>query len=183
MESGFTLEQDYPDMKTEQMVSVSWARKKQYNFLRSYIIMRVSNFWSSNFTVWYGHYTWLSSIWKSGFRILQSNAKSENRFHLRGIRPQGGFQLRNPNPDFMDFLFTVRLGNPKKDLQNCSREQRSFFANYARACKTAVFKDSQFQSLFGFPNRTVERKSKKRFLSVEIRFWISRSIANPKSGF
>ena len=31
------------------------------------------------------------------------------------IRPQGGFQLRNPNPDFMDFLCT--LGNPKKDLQ------------------------------------------------------------------
>ena len=56
--------------------------------------------------------------------ILQSNAKSENGFHLREIRPQGGFQLRDPNPDFMDFLFTVRLGNPKKDLQNCSREQR-----------------------------------------------------------
>ena len=59
--------------------------------------------------------------------ISQSNAKSENRFHLREIRPQGGFQLRNPNPDFMDFLFTVRLGNPKKDLQNYSREQWSFF--------------------------------------------------------
>ena len=48
--------------------------------------------------------------------ILQSNAKSENGFHLREIRPRGGFQLRNPNPDFMDFLFTVRLRNPKKDL-------------------------------------------------------------------
>ena len=57
----------------------------------------------------------------------ESNAKSENGFHLREIRPQGGFQLRNPNPDFMDFLFTVRLGNPKKDLQNYSREQRSSF--------------------------------------------------------
>ena len=64
-------------------------------------------------------------ILKSAFRILQSNA--ENGFYLREIRPQGGFQLRNPNPDFMDFLFTVRLGNPKKDLQNCSREQRSSF--------------------------------------------------------
>ena len=41
--------------------------------------------------------------------------------------PQGGFQLRNPNPDFMDFLFTVRLENPKKDLQNYSREQWSSF--------------------------------------------------------
>ena len=31
------------------------------------------------------------------------------------IRPEGGFQLRNPNPDFMDFLCTLR--NPKKYLQ------------------------------------------------------------------
>ena len=64
---------------------------------------------------------------KSGFRILQSNAKSENGFHLREIRPRGGFQLKNPHADFMDFIFTVRLGNPKKDLQNCYREQRSSF--------------------------------------------------------
>ena len=63
---------------------------------------------------------------KPGFRILQSNAKSENGFYLREIRPQGGFQLRNPNPDFMDFRFTILLGNPKKDSQNCSPEQRSF---------------------------------------------------------
>ena len=40
-----------------------------------------------------------------------------------------------------------------------------------------------FKSLFGFPNRTVNRKSKNRFLSVEIRFSIWRFIANPKSGF
>ena len=49
------------------------------------------------------------------------------RFHLREIRSQGGFRLRNPNPDFMDFLFTTRLGNPYKGLQNCSRGQRFFF--------------------------------------------------------
>ena len=28
-----------------------------------------------------------------------------SQFHLREIRPQGGFQLRNPNPDFLDFPF------------------------------------------------------------------------------
>ena len=37
---------------------------------------------------------------------LQSNAKSEK-----------GFQRRNIC--FWIFLFTVRLGNPKKDLKNC----------------------------------------------------------------
>ena len=67
------------------------------------------------------------SIGKSGFRTLQSNAKSENRLRLREVRPHGGFQLRNPNPDFMDLLFTVRLGNRKKNLQNSSREQWSSF--------------------------------------------------------
>ena len=58
---------------------------------------------------------------------FQSNAKSENGFHLREIRLRGGFQLRNPNLDFMDFLVTVWLGNPKKYLQNCSRKQWSSF--------------------------------------------------------
>ena len=65
----------------------------------------------------------MCSIAKSGFLILESNAKSENGFDLREICPQG----ERVNPDFMDFLFTSRLGNPKKDLQNYSREQRSSF--------------------------------------------------------
>ena len=56
-------------------------------------------------------------ILKFGFQILQSNTKSENGFHLWEIRPQGGFQVRNSNQDFLDFLFTIPLGNPKKDLQ------------------------------------------------------------------
>ena len=45
----------------------------------------------------------------------------------REYRSQGGFQLRNPNPGFMDFHFTVRLGNRKEDLQNYSRKQRPSF--------------------------------------------------------
>ena len=44
-----------------------------------------------------------------------------------------------------------RLGNPKKDLQNCSREQRPFFANYACACKTAVLKNSFSNPFADFP--------------------------------
>ena len=43
---------------------------------------------------------------------LQLNAKSENRFQRCNIC-------------FWIFLFTVRLGNPKKDLKNCPQEQRS----------------------------------------------------------
>ena len=97
-------------------------------------------------------------ILKSGFRILQSNAKSKNGLHLREIRPQNGFKLRNPNPDFVDFLFTVRLGNPKKDLQNSGL----LFANYTCACKTAVVIRTVFQILYWISNRMVKMKIQKQ---------------------
>ena len=41
------------------------------------------------------------------------------RFQLRQIRPQDGFQLRNPTGICTS---TVRLGNPKKDLEKSSHE-------------------------------------------------------------
>ena len=71
----------------------------------------------------------LRSIGKSGSDIGYFNRtrNPKNAFYLREIRPQDGFQLRNPNQDFMDFALSVRLGNPKKDLQNCPHEQRSSF--------------------------------------------------------
>ena len=61
------------------------------------------------------------------FRSTLKILKSENGFDLREIRPQRRFQVGNPNSDFMDFPFTVRLENPKKDFENYSREQRSSF--------------------------------------------------------
>ena len=51
----------------------------------------------------------------------------------------------------MDLFFTVRLGNPKKDFQNYSREQWSSFAKYACACKTVVLKDSFSNPFSDFP--------------------------------
>ena len=96
---------------------------------------------------------------------------------------------RNPSSgwisitDFMDFLFTVRLGNTNKDLQNYSHEQHSSFCDYPCACKTAVLRDSFFKSFFRFPNHMEQRKSKNRYLSIEIHFRISRLIANLKSRF
>ena len=122
---------------------------------------------------------WLSSIGKPGFRFWNPDFGFCNRTR----NPFSDF-TRNPNPDFMDFLLTVRLGNPKKDLQNCSRQERSFFLLIMHARARPLFlRTVSFKSLSGFPNRTVKRKSKNRFLSVEIRFQISRSIADPKSGF
>ena len=80
---------------------------------------------------------------------MQTNTKSENGFHLLEICPQGGFQLRNPNPDFKDFLFTVRWEIRKSICKTVLVNNGVLFVNYACACKTAV-------------------------LSVKIRFRISR---------
>ena len=60
----------------------------------------------------------------------------------REYRSQGGFQLRIPNPDFLDFHFTVRLGNRKEDCKTILVNSSLLFAaNYACACKIAVLKD------------------------------------------
>ena len=91
-------------------------------------------------------------IRKCGFRILKWNAKSENGFHLWETRAQGGLQLRNPNPDFMDFPFTVRLGNPKNDYcKTILVNSGLLFTNYACICKTADLKDSFSNPFSDFP--------------------------------
>ena len=57
------------------------------------------------------------------------------------------------------------------------------FAKYACACKTAVLKEF-FKSFFWFPNGTVKMKIQKQISQRWNPFsYISRSIANPKSGF
>ena len=53
-----------------------------------------------------------------------------------------------------------------------------FSANYACACMTAVVENSLINP-FRFPKRKKERISKKRYLSVKIRFRLWRSISNP----
>ena len=67
---------------------------------------------------------------KSRFRFWNPNFG----FHLREFRPQDGFQLRNPNPDFTDFLFTVQLGNPKKGFAKLFSWTAVFFLLIMRAC-------------------------------------------------
>ena len=69
---------------------------------------------------------------------------------IRGeIRPRDGFQLRNPNPDFTDFAFSVRLGNPKKDSKTILMNSGLLFAELCVSVKTAVLKDS-FSNPFSY---------------------------------
>ena len=58
----------------------------------------------------------VQSIGKSGFRF------SKSRFRIV-IEREIGFQ--RSNICFWIFIFTVRLGNPKKDMKNCPQEQQS----------------------------------------------------------
>ena len=76
----------------------------------------------------------LRSIGKSGFRfemrISDFAIKREIRKRISSPRNSSSRWIsikKSKCADFMDFIFTVRLGNPKKDLQNCYREQRSSF--------------------------------------------------------
>ena len=84
-----------------------------------------------------------------------------NWFHLREIRPQGGFQLRNPNPDFMDFLFTVQLGNPKLFSWTVV-----FFLLSMRARARPLFLRTVFQILFRISQSNGKNKNPKTDISV-----------------
>ena len=88
-----------------------------------------------------------------------------------------------PNPDFMDFLSPFDWEIRKRICTTILVNSGLPFSKYAYACKTAVLKDSFSNPFSDFPTERYKWKSKNRYLSVEIRFRISRSIANPKSGF
>ena len=57
------------------------------------------------------------------------------------------------------------------------------FVDFACACKTAVLKNCFSNPFSDYAKNRKEKKSQKRYLSVAIRFRISRSIANPKCRF
>ena len=76
-------------------------------------------------------YLWVRSIDKSGFRFPKSKSGFPNWTWKRISPPRnpssGWIQLEIQIRIFWISLFVIRLGNPKKDLQNCSHEQRSSF--------------------------------------------------------
>ena len=115
-------------------------------------------------------------IWISDFAI-------EREIRKRIAPPRNPssewIEIRNPNPDFLDFHFTVRLEIRKKDLQNSGL----LFANYTCVCKTTVVIRTVFQILYWISNRTVKMKIQKQISQRWNQFQISRSIANTKSRF
>ena len=81
------------------------------------------------------------------------------------IRPRGGFQLRYPNPDFMDFFFTVQSGSPKRICKIFSWTV-VFSLLIMRSRVRPLSLRTLYQSFFEFPKKRKERESKNRYLSV-----------------
>ena len=72
----------------------------------------------------------MRSIAKSRFLILESNAKSENGFHIREICPQD----ERVNPDFMDSFLLVDWEIRKRICKTILLNSGLLFANYACTC-------------------------------------------------
>ena len=114
------------------------------------------------------------SIGKSGFKF---NAKSENGFHLREIRPQGGFQLRNPNPDFLDFPFCRSIGKSEKGFAKLFSWTVVFFLLSMRARARPLFLRTVFQILFRISQSNGKNENPKTDISAWSHCW------NPFSDF
>ena len=122
---------------------------------------------------------------KSGFRISDFAIEREIRKRILPPRnPSSGcIPIKKSKSGFHGFPFYHSIRKSVKGFAKLLSWTAVFFATYAYASKTVVLKDS-FSSLFSdFPVERTKWKSKNRYLSVEIRFRISRSISNPKSGF
>ena len=92
--------------------------------------------------------------------------------------------LKHSNLDFVDFFIYRLNGKYENGFAKRFPWTVVFFpANYACTFKTTVLENSLKNAFSNFPpKKQKERISKKRFLSVEIRFRIWRSISNLKSG-
>ena len=107
----------------------------------------------------------------------------------KGISPP-----QNPSPGWISFKKSksgfrgfpyLSIGKSEKGFVKLFSWTAMFFLLIMRARSILLFVRTVFQILF--PNRTATMKIQKQIsqhdLSVEVRFRISRSIANPKSGF
>ena len=78
---------------------------------------------------------------------MRSIGKSENGFHLREIRLQGVFQLRNPNPDFFGFPFYRSIRKSEKGFAKLFSLTAVLFLLIMRARARSLFLRTVFQIL------------------------------------
>ena len=105
---------------------------------------------------------------KSALRILHSNAKSENGFNLWELCPRG-------ESGFHGLPFFCSTGKSEKRFAKLFSWTSVFFLLIMHARARPLFLRTVCQSFFGFPNRTVQRKSINRYLKSKIRILRSKS--------
>ena len=136
---------------------------------------------------------WITKSRKSFWIRLRSIGKSDLDFEIQTwdftIERKKSVlnvdsNLKHSNLDFVDFFIYRLNGKYENGFAKRFPWTVVFFpANYACTFKTTVLENSLKNGFSNFPQKKQkERISKKRFLSVEIRFRIWRSISNLKSG-
>ena len=94
---------------------------------------------------------------------MQLNAKPNNGFHFREIRPQGGIQLTNPNPNFMDFLLYCSIGKSERGFAKILFWTVVFFLLIMHAGAKLLFLRTVFLNPFlDIPKKTTAKKGKNQ---------------------
>ena len=92
---------------------------------------------------------------------MHLNAKYENGFHFREICPQGGFQLTNPNPDFMGFLLYYSIGKSERGFAKLFFWTVVFYLLIMHAGAKLLFLRTVFLNPFlDIPKKTTAKKGK-----------------------
>ena len=94
---------------------------------------------------------------------MQLNKKPKNGFHFREIRPQGGIQLTNSNPDFMDFLLYCSIGKSERGFAKILFWTVVFFLLIMHAGAKLLFLRTVFLNPFlDIPKKTTAKKRKNQ---------------------
>ena len=97
---------------------------------------------------------------------MQLNAKPNNGFHFREIRPQGGIQLTNPNLDFMDFLLYCSIGKSERGFAKILFWTVVFFLLIMHAGAKLLFLRSLrtvfLNPFLDIPKKTTAKKGKNQ---------------------
>ena len=146
----------------------------------------------------------MSNFWSSNEALTSRFDMDTEYGWVRFGNPDFGFcnRTRNPKTDFtfeksvlrVDFInksksgshgfpFYRLIGKSVKGFAKLFSWTVVLFLLIMRARARTLFLRAVFQILFQISQSNGKRKSKNWYRSLEIWFWMSRSIANPKSGF
>ena len=120
-------------------------------------------------------------FWNPDFEFCNRTRNPKTDFTSEKSVPKGGFQLRNSNPDFMDFPFTVQLGIRNRFAKLFSWTA-VFFLLIMRAHARPLFLRAVFQILFRISQSNGKKENPKTNISAlryVFGFRVRLQIRNP----